>query len=148
MMNIQPGSSTRRQSPKRTVENVNGVSEFFSVLARVGQTALVIMACGAFFYAYITLDNKISRTVTDMEGVNDEIARVEREIVRLKVEEARLSTRSHIMAQVRRYNLPLVPARYTQIRSLRVLTVEQAARTPLLRPVYNSTAQNKTQRGN
>lgn len=147
-MNIQPGNSTRRTVPRRSADNSNGVSEFFALLARVGQTALVILAAGVFFYTYITLDNRISHCATDIKNVNDEISRVEREITLLEGEEARLSTRAHVMAQVRRFRLPLVQMHYSQTRALNVLSAAQAAHVPLNRHNYTSTARNTSHRSN
>ncbi|MCI5779508.1 MAG: hypothetical protein MR051_06820 [Lentisphaeria bacterium] len=135
-MNIQPGNSIRRRPVKRESGGTSGFAELCALTARVGQTALGIMVLGAFFYAYITLDNKITKTETEIRKVERERKELDREITQLKVEEARYSSRPFVVAQIRRFRLPLVPANYRQTRSLTVLTAQQAARTPMLRPGY------------
>ena len=107
-----------------------------ALTARVGQTALGIMVLGAFFWAYITLGNKIAETETEIREVEKARKKLDREIIRLKLEEAGCSTRTYIVGQIRRFRLPLVPVNYRQTRSLTVLTAQQAARTPMLRPGY------------
>lgn len=143
-MNIQPGNSTRRKPETPMVSAGSGLEELFSLMARVGQTAMFVILLGAVLYAYITLDNRISVSETQMRQVKDESDKLDRELIRLKNEYARYSSRPYLMAQIRRFRLPLVEARYNQTSHLTVLTAEQAARTPLAPSGY-ATARNRTE---
>ncbi len=140
-MNIQPGNSARRKSVKNDAGNSAGCAEVWKFAVLVAQTALVIMVFGAFFYAYITLDNRIARSAAELRAAGEEIEKVEREISSLQGWKSHYSRMEHINAQIRRFKLPLRAVNHRQIRRLNVLSAEQVARIPLLRSGY-STARN------
>lgn len=137
-MNIQPGNSTRKRQVRQEKTASNGVSEICSLIALVVRTAMIIAMFGAFFYAYVTLGNRIAAAAGEKKAVNAELAKEERETIGLKGLEAQRSSRDYVMAQVRRFNLPLTPAKYHQTRRLTVLSVAQAAQTPLYMPRHET----------
>ena len=137
-MNIQPGRPVKRRSVKQQNNNSTGVSELCSLFAMIGWTAMILGMFGAFFYAYVSLGNRIAAASGDARKLEEDIARERRESVALKGLEAQRSSRHFIMAQVKRFNLPLAPAKYHQTRKLTVLTAEQAARVPLHRQLYET----------
>ena len=139
-MNIQPGNSVRRRPVRQEKSISNGISEICSLIAMVGRTAMIIATFGTFFYIYVTLGNRISASAGEAKRIKEEIAKEKRETIGLKGIEAQRSSRDYIMAQVRKFNLPLTPARYHQTRRLRVMSVEQAAQIPLKRPRYETAA--------
>ena len=127
MMNIQPGQSNRKKKPGKTSGD-NGFAAIGSLLARVVQTALVIMVAGAFFHFYISLDQQIDQTTDKIKKVQTDITSVEREIVSLNGKYAHRTTSSYIFNQLRRFRVPLIQARHSQKRHLNVFSIEQAAR--------------------
>jgi len=139
-MNIQPGNSVRRRPVRPEKNTSNGVSELCSLIALVGRTAMVVAMFGAFFYVYVSLGNRISAAAVEAKKIEAEIAKEKRETVGLKSVEAQRSSRDYVMAQVKKFNLPLAPARYHQTRRLTVLTADQAAQTPLKPQRYKTTA--------
>ncbi|MBQ9804209.1 MAG: hypothetical protein IJW35_05125 [Lentisphaeria bacterium] len=139
-MNIQPGNSVRRRPVKTEKNTSNGVSEICSLIALVLRTAMIIGMFGTFCYAYVTLGNRITTAAGEAKHIKEQIAREKRETIGLKGIEAQRSSRDYVMAQVRRFNLPLTPARYHQTRRLTVLTAEQAAQTQLQRPRHETAA--------
>jgi len=143
-MNIQPGNSTRRK-PERSAPSVDaGLSELLALLARVGQTALVVMLFSAVLYAYITLDNRIGSCKDQIRELKVKSGKLDREILALRAKEAHYSRREYVMAQVRRFRLPLVPTQSRQVRNMTVLSIEQASRTPLATGVFTATARTRT----
>lgn len=126
-MNIQPGQSNRKRAPRRSAGS-DGFAAVGNLLARVCQTALVIIVLGAFFHCYISLDQQIDRTVGEIKKIQTEINTVEREIVSLNVKYAHRTTSGYIFQQIRRFRLPLVQARLNQKRRLNVFSIEQASR--------------------
>ncbi len=141
-MNIQPGNSNRRKSVKHDTGSSAGCAEAWKFAVLVAQTALVIMVFGVFFYAYITLDNRIARSAAEVRITGEEIEKVEREISSLQGWKSHYSRMEHITAQIRRFNLPLRTVSHRQIRHLTVLSAEQAARIPLVRTGYTTAARN------
>ena len=135
-MNIQPGNSKRRKPETPMVSAGGGLEELCSLVARVGQISIFIILVSAVVCGYITLDNKIAASATQIRTVEKEEKEVDLELIRWKNQYARCSSRAYIMGQVRRFRLPLVETRYTQTSQLVVLTAEQAARTPLLPSGY------------
>lgn len=143
-MNIQPGNSPRRK-PERTapVENA-GLSELLSLVTRVCQFTLAGIVFGAFLYAYITLDNRIGHCQDMIREAKTRSKQYDRMILALRSKEAAYSRREFVMAQVRHFRLPLVQTRYRQIRTMSVLSADQAARTPLAGGILSATASNRS----
>lgn len=146
-MNIQPGNSNRRKSVKHDTGDSAGYAEAWKFAVLVAQTALVIMVFGAFFYAYITLDNRIARSAAEVRIAGEEIEKVEREISSLQGWKSHYSSMEYITAQIRRFNLPLRTVNHRQVRRLTVLSAEQASRVPLMRQ-QRTTARNGFNRWN
>ena len=140
-MNIQPGNSNRRKKVVKT-ETGGGMAELYAQTAHLVQGAVVVVLLFVFGYAYLTLDRRAAECDGEIHKVRSECEELDREITQLKNEEARYSTRSHIMAQIRRFNLPLVPTDFRQTRHLSVMSAEQAARTPLRVPGEYTSARN------
>ena len=76
-MNIQPGRPVKRRSVKQQNNNSTGVSELCSLFAMIGWTAMILGMFGAFFYAYVSLGNRIAAASGDARKLEEDIAREE-----------------------------------------------------------------------
>ncbi len=133
MMNIQPGGQGKRkkatQLNKSTKES--GGEAVCHMLASITQAALLIFVIGAFFHAYIKLDQEINTTAAEVRKIDEQIAELDRDIEGLRGRYARCSSRQFICQQIARFKLPLEQIRYDQQEMIRVYTNEQLARLRL-----------------
>ena len=107
MFNIQPGNSTGRKSVPQSVPDHSGWDSICGLVARVGQTALLLFIVGAFFHTYIKIDTDVNTTSSEIERVNRQIRQVDREISGLKMDYANCTTREFIDRQIVKFELPL-----------------------------------------
>ncbi len=129
MLNIQPGNSTSRQCSKgREPEQSGGVDALCSLIARVAQTALLLLVIGAFFHTFIKLDQDINNTTQEINQVERKILQTDREISGLKMDYANCTTREFIDRQIARFDLPLYELQLNQQREIRVYSNEELAR--------------------
>jgi hypothetical protein len=136
MFNIQPGNSSGAKKVRKSEPVHAGLDACFSLLARVMQTALLLLIVGAFFHTYIKLDQEINSTAAEIRRVDNMIVQVERETDGLRMEYANCSSRPFIERQIAAFKLPLKEMTQDQQRFIRVYTPEQLARMP--RPVIRS----------
>lgn len=145
MINIQPGQGGRRKTPRKT-SGGEGFAAMGNLLARVFQTALVIVVLGTFFHCYISLDQDIDRITGEIKKIQSDITSVEREIISLNGKYAHRTTRGYIFNQLRKFRLPLVMARHNQKRNLNVFSIEQAARISYPLRISRKVAQDNNRR--
>ena len=134
-MNIQPGKSSERKSIRQSSPDHSGVEALCNLLARVGQTALLVFIVGAFFHTYIRVDQEINGASAEIERIDRQIKQVDREIAAFEMDYANCTTREFIDRQIANFKLPLYEIRLDQQRRIRLYTNEELARMPL--PVRN-----------
>jgi len=134
MLNIQPGS-TRKLKKSALQGTGNSGTQLVGWFTTLVNAALFVGLVAALFHTYISLQQQISVTEKESAAVKKEMESVERELAQQRSLYATRSSESYLMAQVRRFNLPLVNPQKGQLRKMSLLTPEQASRviSPRLR---------------
>jgi type II secretory pathway component PulJ len=103
------------------------VDALCSLVARVTQTALLLLVIGAFFHTFIKLDQDINNTTSEINQVERKIQQTDREIAGLKMDYANCTTREFIDRQIARFDLPLEELQLDQQREIRIYSNEELA---------------------
>ena len=118
-MNIQARTVTNRRPARRRQSSTSGAS-WGNTFGKILYLLLLAVTVCAIFNYRVDLSRRESELLRNINQVKREINELDLDILRLRNERERLSSREYITGQIARYNLKLRPPEPDQTRCLTV----------------------------